>query len=58
MALMNQQERDGLAGTGVGQWPSRGAAGDDPVDEGDGLLVQWDHPFCAELAQRLSLIHI
>ena len=39
-----------VRGCGSG-WPVR-AGGDDPVDEGDGLVVEGDHAFGVELTER------
>ena len=51
-ALVHQQEVDRCAGAGVRQRPAGSAAGGDPVEDRHGLVVEWDHPFGCELAQR------
>jgi hypothetical protein len=51
-SLVDQEEVDRMSGAGMRQWPPGCAVARDPVQDGDGLLVQRDHPFAGELAQR------
>jgi hypothetical protein len=49
---VGDQEVGELAGARVAQRPARGAAGGDPVDQDEGLLVDRHHPLGEQLAQR------
>src|SRR5205814_1636118 len=49
---MGEQELGGKAGARMWKRSPRSAGGDDAVDEDEGLVVERNHPFRVELAQR------
>ena len=51
-AVVGEEELDETPGARVDERTSLGARGDDAVDEGDRLVVEGDHPFGVELAER------
>ena len=51
-AVVGEQELGGAAVSRVRQRPARGAELGDLVDQGEGLLVEGDHPLGVELAER------
>jgi hypothetical protein len=52
LAVAGEQELGGPPGARVRDGPARRAARDDPVDEGEGFLVDGHHPLGVQLAQR------
>ena len=45
-------ELGGAIGAGVRKWATVGASSDDAVHEGQGFLVERDHPLGVQLAER------